>query len=415
MLCTALCVLSASTAAWARSAADLSAQIVIDGRVVEWDAVDALFRACPVTSDSCAEEPDDDSAWSALHEIKQIHVTWDAAHLYIAVSGNLGSHALVLYIDHRAGGLTAATGLEHWRRALVFGPELRPDLFVAIRAGQTTPELWNVDGSEALQRLPAEASRAVALFDAGSPGALEAAIPWSELFPGAPMQVNPDSLAPLAPMFVLPAASAAQGLRLAAVIVHADEGWSAADAAPDPSDTLPLDARGPVILDRVARVDWASPGPPHFVRFGFAAQEQTRFLPDAPGSRPAVASLGFELELRTFRSGDTQQRPTRLLVPDRSLALECALFARGTVPEVLYVTSAIYSSHGERVVELLRDEPMTCPEAAACGIASGRWVWDGRDVSGQPVPGGTYVLRASAGASPGAASVRVQRTLAVVH
>ncbi len=417
MFCVALGVLVASTTAWARSAADLSAHIVIDGRVVEWDGLDAVFGACPVPSDTCAQEPTDDSAWSALHEIEQIYVTWDAAQLYVAVKGTLGSHALVLYIDHRAGGLTAATGLEHWRRALVFGPELRPDVFVAIRAGKTTPELWNVLGSEALQRVPAEASRAVGLFDAGSAGALEAAIPWSALFPGAGMQVDPDSLAPAAPMFVLPAASAVQGLRLAAVIVHADEGLAAADAAPDPSELLPLDARGPVILDRVARIDWAGPGPPHFVRFGYAVQEQTtpRFLPDAPGSSPAVAVTGFELELRTFRSGDPQQRPTRLLVPDRSLALECALFVRGTVPGVLYVTSTVYSSHGERVVELLRDEPMTCVDATACTLPPGTWVWDGRDVSGQPVPGGTYVLRASAGSSPGAASVRVQRTLAVVH
>lgn len=416
MFCAALGVLCASTTARARSAADLSAHIVIDGRAVEWDALDAVFGACPVPSDTCVQEPANDSAWSALHELEQIYVTWDAAHLYVAVKGTLASHALVLYIDHRAGGLTAATGLEHWRRALVFGPELRPDLFVAIRAGQTTPELWSVGGSEALQRLSPAASRAVAQFDVGS-GALEAAIPWSELFPGALVQVNPDSLAPTAPMFVLPAASAAQGLRLAAAIVHADEGWATADAAPDPTEPLPLDARGPVVLDRVARIDWASPGAIPFVRFGFAVQEQTtpRFLPDAPAAPGAVASGGFELELHTFRSGDPEQKPTRLLVPDRSLALECALFVRGTVPDVLYVTSTIYSSRGERVVELLRDEPMTCAAATACGLAPGRWVWDGRDVSGQPVPGGTYVLRTSAGSSPGAASVRVQRTLAVVH
>ncbi|HZM15202.1 MAG TPA: hypothetical protein VFE28_04295 [Candidatus Krumholzibacteria bacterium] len=416
----ALAVLCSGTAAEARSAADLSTTLVVDGVLSGWDPLDAVFRTCSTAVvDSCSaeEEPADDSAWSSRQELLQILVTWDAARLYVAVTGSLGGHALLVFLDHRSGGLEDMSSVESWRRALHFGPELRPDLVLALREGQAVPELWRVAGREALQRLGTEHYEARSSFALGAEtGTVEAAIPWTELFPEAPFAINPDSLGPEGPMFVLPATAAAQGLRLAAALVHREDGLGAADVAPDPSAALSLDATLSVNIDRAARVDWSTAGPPHFVRFGFALQEQSapRFVPDAPATAPPAGA--FEVDLVTFRDGDPSQAPTRLVVPDRDLAVAFALRPRGTVPAVLYVTSVISTLQGERIVELLQDEPVTCSGSGVdCSTVPSRWRWDGRDAAGHPVRGGYYVLRLTAGTSPGTQTVRAQRTLAVVH
>ena len=416
----ALAVLCSGTAAEARSAADLSTTLVIDGVLSEWDPQDAVFRLCSTSvADSCSavEEPADDSAWSSRQELLQIFVTWDASRLYVAVTGGLGGHALLLFLDHRSGGLEDMSSVESWRRALRFGPELRPDMILALREGQALPELLRVAGRETLQRLGTERYEARSSFALGAEtGSVEAAIPWNELFPEAPFATNPDSLGPEGPMFVLPATAAAQGLRVAAAVVHRDEGLGAADVAPDPTAALSLDPTLPVDIDRAARLDWSSAGPPHFVRFGFALQEQTapRFVPDSPGTSPAAGV--FEVDVVTFRDGDPSQAPTRLVVPDRALAVGFALRPRGTVPAVLYVTSVISTLQGERIVELLQDEPVSCSgSGVACSTVPARWRWDGRDAAGRPVRGGYYVLRLTAGTSPGTQAVRAQRTLAVVH
>jgi len=140
----ALAVLCSGTAAEARSAADLSTTLVVDGVLSGWDPLDAVFRTCSTAVvDSCSaeEEPADDSAWSSRQELLQILVTWDAARLYVAVTGSLGGHALLVFLDHRSGGLEDMSSVESWRRALHFGPELRPDLVLALREGQAVPEL----------------------------------------------------------------------------------------------------------------------------------------------------------------------------------------------------------------------------------------------------------------------------------
>ncbi len=406
-------VLFAGTLVQAGSAADLSPRLVVDGWLDDWLDEDAFFPACPAgTVTPCIIEPHDDSTWSTLQDIQQLYVTWDATHLYIAVSGSITGHALLVLLDHRDGGLDDMGSLEDWRRAVRFGPALRPDAFLAVRDGQRLPELWLVAAQEALQRVASDEYQAAASFAVGAPsGALEAAIPWSLLFPDAVLAVNPDSLAPAAPMFVLPQDVAVRGLRLAALVAHASEGNSGADAAPDPTEKLPLDPATPLRLDRAARVDWGDGGTPAFVRFGFAVQEQRELRFD-PAFTSASATADFEIELTTFRAGDAAQRSTRLVVPDRDEAVQFELRVRGTLPGVLYLTSSIWSLHGERIVELGRDLPCT---GSPCIIAASASQWDGRDAAGNVVRGGTYVLRVTAGTAPGTQAARVQRALAVVH
>ena len=407
----------------AQSVADLSSRIVIDGVAREYTPVEAIFRNTEVcgalsVAPCPEEEPADDSAWSALQDIEQIFVTWDAARLVVAVSGRVAGHALVLLLDYRAGGMREMSNLSRWRRALRFGPDLRPDALVAVRDGARVPELFLVEREEALHPVEPERYAGVATFEADAPGrALEISIPWSLLFPDVPRSINPDSLAPRTPQFELPLDASQQGLRLAALVVHAQEGFSAADVAPDPSQRLPLEARSLVVVDRAARVDWDAnfERPPLYVDFGAAVQTQVaaRFVPAAPSAATAPFAI---VGLETFRA-DAPSTRTRVLFPEADIDLGFAFRVSEPAPAAVYVSAHIYSMRGERVADLVRDELRSCvaqPAPHGCFGAAARDRWDGRDRNGRPVPGGMYLLRVTAGLRPGIELVRAQRTIAVV-
>lgn len=416
-------VLGWSASAAAQSAADLSPRVVVDGALGEYRAVEAAFHDAVVCEAlgivPCVdEEPADDSSWSSLQDIEQIVVTWDAERLIVGVAARIAGHALVVFLDHRSGGLVEASNLSAWRRALHFGPDLRPDAFVAVHDGARLPELYRVIGSEALEKIDPERYDGVATFEADAAGrALEIAIPWSVLFPNAPHALNPDSLAPAQPMFVLPADSSVQGLRLAAVVVHAADGWGAADVAPDASHAVALEPREPLRVDRAVHVDWdaSGAGSPRFVDFGAAIQLQAagRFVPEPPSSPVQRFALG---DLQTFRS-DRPETPSRALFPEADVDLGFT-FEVSTAPAgPLFVTTSIYSMRGEHIADLVRDEARTCtpqPSPYGCFGAPASDRWDGRDRRGARVPGGMYVLRVTAGLRRGSVDAQVQRTIAVV-
>jgi hypothetical protein len=406
----------------AQSAADRGAALVIDGRTGDWHPVEAAFRNADVCGDlpppPCAadEERADDSTAGALQDIYQLRVTWDAHALYIAAEGTLGGQSLLVFIDWTPGGLTRATGpLGLWRRALAFGPEMQPDAFLAVHDAQTVPELWCADGAEHAVRVAPESLAAVASFAASTPGrALEAAIPWSVLFPAALTAVDPEPGAPAAPVFVLPPEASAHGLRVAAAIVSAVAGSGCFDVAPDNSGGVPLDPDAVTVVDRAVRVDWdaARSAPLHFVDFGAAVQTQSapRFVPSAPAASTALQLLN----LRSFAG----QTPSRLLVPDAGIELAFAFDVGAPAPGVIYVTATLYSLRGERMRELYRDARRTpaavSPTTGTFGDAQ-RDRWDGLDGAGHPVPAGVYVLRLAAGLAPGESTCELRRALTVVR
>ncbi len=409
--------------AGAQSAASVAGRVAIDGDAHEYAAVEAVFRNAPVCNAlsiaPCPEEePDDDSAWSALQDIEQIYVTWDAQRLVLAARGRIAGHVLILALDYRAGGAREMANLTPWRRAVRFGPDLRPDAFVAVRDGARTPELFRVRREEALEPVPIDAYEGVASFAGEARGrALEISIPWSVLFPDAPLSMNPDSLGPSFPQFELPADARAQGLRLAAFVAHADEGLSVADVAPDASVAPDLDTRTPVVVDRAARVQWDADDvpPPHFVDFGVAVQTQAvaRFVPEAPAPAPERFTL---IDLATFRA-DAPQTTSRVLFPEADVALGWGFRVSEPAPATLYISARIYSMRGDLVAEVVRDEARACGSIAGpygCFGNAARDRWDGRDRHGARVPGGMYLLRVTAGLRPGIESTRAQRTIAVV-
>jgi hypothetical protein len=414
----------AAAPARGQSAADLSNRILVDARLDDFTPIEAVFRnadnckqVAPPESCGADEEPADDSAWSTLQDVQQIFVTWDATRLYVGARGRIAHHALLLCLDFQPGGLASMSELRNWRHALDFGAEMQPDAFLAVQDGATLPELWRVVGAEAVEQVSLDDYDAVASFAGEFPGgALEAAIPWEVLFPGAPVAVDPDTLAPTVPMFVLPADAAAHGLRLAAAVVHAESGLSGADVAPDGSVRPPLDPRLRMTVDRAARVDWdaAGSGPLHFVDFGAAVQTQAaaRFVGGAPGG-PVV-----HLEaLRTFRAG-SGEASTRLLSPDAGAVIAFGFDLASPVPAAVFVSARIVSLQGDLVRELYRDVSRTCetlPAPFGCFGDAERDRWDGRDANGRPVPGGVYVLQLRAGPSRGVESTRSQRTIAVVQ
>ncbi|UCE03940.1 MAG: hypothetical protein JSW67_07115 [Candidatus Latescibacterota bacterium] len=426
MLLVAVGIVLGRTPALAQSAADLSQRMIVDALVDDYTPVETVFRNADVCTlvappDSCAaeEEPADDSAWSLLQDTTQIHVTWDAERLYLAANATISGHALLLLLDYTSEGLSAMSNLHAWRRALLFGPALRPDALVAVRDAARTPELWRVTGREALERVALDDYAGVANFAGEAAGrALEVAIPWRVLFPNAPRAVSPDTLAPETPMFVLPLDSSIRGLRLAAVVVHAQEGLGAADVAPDGRESPSLDPRVPTLADRAARVDWDAQGEGalRFVDFGVAVQTQSapRFVSDAPGA--PTPGVRIE-EVFTFRA-DEPQVATRSTLPDVGIEVGFSFRLASPAPDVAYLTATVFSMRGEHVIDLYRDEPRSCralPAPYGCYGDVARDRWNGHDARGLPLPGGVYLLQLSAGPSPGVVVSRASRTIAVVN
>jgi hypothetical protein len=279
--------------------------------------------------------------------------------------------------------------------------------------------LWRVRAVQDLERLDPDAFEAAMSFQLEAAGrALEVAIPWSTLFPEAPQQINPDSLAPTHPMFVLPPDAAAQGLRLQAVVVHAADGLGAADVAPDASHPLPPSARDAVVLDRAVHVQWrATPAATDFVAFGAAVQTQTspRFVPDS--TRTGVAPLRFR-QFETVDLHGASNQPTRLLLADAGHEIGIVFDFEDATLERVYVSASIYSMRGERMQVLyensLRQSATSMPPWGRFSIPSeDRWKGDGR--LGTSVDAGMYLLRVTAGLAPGVVSVREQRTIVVVR
>lgn len=419
-IAAALLVLPLTAAA--QSASSLQSRLAVDGFVNDFTPVENVFRTpdlcaafSPPLTCSGSEEPPNDSAWSALQEIQQLYVTWDAEALYVGVSGRIADQALVLLLDFVPGGLSSLSRLQaEPRRALDFGPELVPDAIAFIRDRQRSASFWRVVAGDRVERVDGIVSAAT--FEADASGrALEMAIPWTVLFPDAPLALNPAPGAPAGPMHVLPATAHA-ALHLAAAVVHATPGFGSADVAPDGSVRPAGDPARLAVANRAALVEWdADPqSSPRFVDFGAAVQLQAlpRFVP--PLGPDAVVVLEDVVMLDAEHTG----APARLLVAEAGRDLEFVLSFREPHPATAYVTARILSPRGERIRNLYREVPRAAavrpaPFGPFSDPAHDRW--DGRDDSGRPVPGGVYVLQVSAGPSPGVVTTENRQAIAVVR
>src|SRR5262245_33671665 len=102
--------LLAASGVQAQSSADLGARLRIDGSSSDFTAVEACFR----TPDVCAmlpggptcvapEESPADGRGGGAHDVRQIHVTWDARALYVAVDAACDGGATLVLLDTGPG------------------------------------------------------------------------------------------------------------------------------------------------------------------------------------------------------------------------------------------------------------------------------------------------------------------------
>ncbi len=408
----------------AQSAADLTPRLHIDGRTHDYRTVEACFRNAAVCAQLvprpvCGpdEERDDDSRSNRFQDVRQIYVTWDAHALYVAVDATIENAALIVLLDVRPGGLTGLGNLPAWRHAVRCTEVLRPDLFLAVGDRGREVEAWRARGDAAIERIASADFTARATFDGDAADrSLEAALPWTLLFPETATAVDTEPGAPAEPIFVLPPESSRAGLRIAALVVGTSDGFGARDVAPDPLGGVPLDARDVSDIDRAVQVAWDEHtlgAPPQFVDFGAAVQTQSapRLLPSGPTVVPAA--LGVQ-GLRTYAGS----RVSRLLLADAGLDLAFAFDVALPYPEVLFLSAAIFSARGERVIDLARDVRRTrgtpvAPFGAFSDPLADRW--DGRDRLGRPVPAGTYVLQVRTTLAPGGTTTESAHSITVVR
>ena len=376
----------------------------VDGDPGDFSGSETVFRTpevCTALGLTCTtdEEPSAEGACTALQDVRQAYVTWDAARLYLAIEARAAGSACIVWLDFLPGGLAEASGLVQWRRAVRFGGDFRPDAFLAVYDGARAVELWRVEGDEGTTLIPADSLAAHSSLDVDASGrVLEAAIPWRTLFPDA-----------ISPTWLPPGTSRERGLRFATAVIGSEAGSGACDVAPDP--TSPASATLPSFIDRWVRVEWDADrdGSP---ALGAAVQTQTvpRFEPAA-----AVASQGVRLQaLHCFTRG----QPSTLVLTEAGLAFTFAFEVAEPAPASIFLSAILYSVQGTRARTLFQDatrmrsSPMA-PYGPFGDPNADRW--DGRDDAGRPVPGGTYVLRLSAGATAGTPTSQVQRTITVVR
>lgn len=360
-------LLSFPTKSFGTTAPDLESRIKIDGNAAEYTPDEWILGETAFWGESAG-----DSRWGSENDIHGIAVTWDNNYLYVAVTCLAADTRLFSFIEFAAGGINDMTGAGPLRRQLFFHG-LSPNLVVSACRSDPRAVAGLVSSSSPLAYVDDEDFNGRFYQPRTGAGALEIALPWKlvKLEGGA--------------------------FKLLAVI-SGEEGTGAGDAAPDPTAALQNDPHAPAHLNNalVVVVDGDGDGVP-----------DTGVSPRAAASlvtpQSAVTSGAAEIELRTN---------TKTLFPDQGQKIEISIRA-GDVsePVLLYVTCEVFSAAGRRVAVLVRDEPRMFFRGADTQVDH----WDGRDTGGEVVPGGVYVINASAGTGPGTARKFVRKTVAVVR
>ncbi|MBN1827394.1 MAG: hypothetical protein JW958_14130 [Candidatus Eisenbacteria bacterium] len=419
----ALALLLFPSIALAVTGYDLSGRIVIDGYSSDFETDEAVFvdTVLDVTGDGLPDqvrqERDNDSKWGFNNDINQIKITWDAENLYVAVDGISWDNNIILLFDYLPGGLDKMTELNSWRRNFVFAADFYPDLFWATWDGNATPQIWRYLTENQVEQVPDESFETVATFQQGNTGrSMEARIPW-DVFYGETLERRyveeaRDSV-PVLPVGL----DHSRSIRMVAVLTAGGDGTGGPDSAPDnlsgheidssiqavidnyvfipldttyyetasgrrildPADTLIVGESGTVV-DAV-RKTFPSDGSPD-MGVGIVERRWFLFTPPFPSrsftfrelylNRPVINPEEGEVLHFTFAL-DPEPNPN-----DPFDAL------RG-----ITVTAEIYDMRGRMIRTLAREDERSviAPENPELDR------WDCRDVDGDLVPGGIYILR----------------------
>ncbi len=341
-----LTVLVFSIALTAVTASDLSGRIVIDGYSDDFAADEFILS----DSTGVPLEYYNDSRWGENNDVRQIKVTWDQDFLYVAVDATCWDNNVILYIDiYDDYGIVDMDDMNTWNRLFRFY-NLNPDFFLATWDTNTNPQFWVVD--EGYTDYAIEGGSAslgyedYATFDTGGSGrALEAKIPWAELYYSEERS-----------MLNYPT------IKFVSVITGGGDHTAGPDAAPDNQSGMPSDTQT-VVLDNYVEVpvDQNGDGEPDM---GIMPNRYTTFF-----KRPPFESEALKVERVVFHNG-------KVFAPTRGEALSFSLESnRGSVFDV-----EIYNLEGKKIgLAPLVDEL--------------EWEWAGRDEDGDVVPFGIYILR----------------------
>ena len=358
------CLVALPAICLSATAPDLRSRIRIDGRVNEYTSDEWVLDA----STDFAEWPRD-SRWGTDNDIHRIAVTWDEKFLYIAVEGAIHSSAVMAFLEHTSGGAADLVSAGALRRNVVFS-HISPNMIIKADKSSLDAEVAIISIVEPLRYLDVDAYESQFFQPSRGNGALEIALPWSEVFPRT-------------------------GLLRFLAIVTAGVGTGAGDAAPDPSTPLEFFRESQAHLDHSISIP---------------VDDDRDGVPDM-GVRPRDAVyFGFEQQARQSAAIHLQLE-TKSFAPDNSQSLRFRITAEGGDTVELYVTCDVYSVTGERVRVLFADER----RVFVPGVEPAWDQWDGRNDRGEIVRGGLYIVHVSSGASPGTTTSVDRQSAAVIR
>ncbi len=407
---------------------DLTDRIILNGYSGDFEEDESIFGTTlrDVSGDGVpevvSEERDNDSKWGFNNDLNQIKVSWDAENLYVAVDGIAWDNNIILLFDYLPGGLDKMTELNSWRRNFTFSNGFFPDFFFATWDGNTTPQIWRHTGAEnTVTQIDNEEFETVASFAQGAEGrSMEARIPWTVLY--ADEMDRGWSEAVGESTYVLPAGisdypafggtTVPRVLRLCAVVTAGGDGTGGPDSAPDnfgghsisSSDLVGIDNYAIIPLDLtyyVTNMDrqiystddlstgevivdtFANDGMPDLK--GVNVKQRLSFL-----SQPPIQGITFDFNDIVF------DRP--ILSPEEGDILEFKMKLDPDLREEgrnVSVFAEVYDMDGRRVKSLFEWGISTVALPGSIGT------WDGRDETGNFVPGGIYLLRTVVEPGPG--------------
>lgn len=405
VLMPALCVALLATPAFARTARDLNARMRIDGYSSDFVAGDEDVFG--LSASGLPQEARDDSKWQN-NEIYQIHVTWDAQFLYVAVDGKIWGNNMVLLFDSMPNrGLADMTSLNSWRRNVNFdtfgrfpGDEFMPDVLGATWDGNTNPRLLTqLSGNQVDDHLVGPEFRAVATFDQGNDGrAMEFAIPWRNVFAGLGGGGTRDTVVTVAGITdtLRRMPIGVRSIKIAAFVTGGWDGSGGPDSAPDNLRGHTDDGNANIIIDNYATLEldrnddtgMGFGGPDGIPDWDVSPNERVsfRYAPPITAVRFSIGDL--TLDRPAFRPdfGDRVGFHVRLDPPlDPNEPIDQARRA--------IFSANIYDASGRWVRNLFLNANVPAISADEALRAAGQSAWDGRDASGRLVAPGIYVLR----------------------
>ena len=363
----------------ATTAPELRPRIFIDGRTTDFEPDEWVLDAA-----SDFPESTNDTRWGSANDIQGIAVTWDLNCLYLAVPGRFADSRLVLFIDSDCGGPEDLLDTGLFRRNIRFAG-FTPNVLIEARPVHPFASVLTAHCGGPTDILDEDGFEAWFLPAGEEPGAFEAAVPWTVLGRYQPAGGTVQLPEPGAKLWLI-------------AVVTGGPGSGAGDAAPDPMVSLPADSTLTAVLDNAVVIPLDSDRDGS-LDLGVSPRE-IAFCSGQPGeSRTSIPAVQLRLAEKIFAPGQGEELE---FYPELD---------RGTGVASACLTARVYTASGEPVRVIYEDiirkfDPSGPPV----------WdTWDGRDSSGQLVPGGIYILTLSAGPAGGAVSRTVKAAVAVIR